>query len=411
MKIAVVVHNGVRHDARVIKEAQTLRSAGHEVHVFGLSPDRDEEFQLNDGIPVRLARRDVSDIPSFLRRHGLDPTRENKVWASFHEQGRLVFEAVRQSMVPDAIHIHDHVCLTAAEKYKTAFDAPIVWDAHEIYEELAGLEDVRRSVNPRIIRDNARFVSEFITLNASIAKVYAERYPELPDAVLIPNAAEFTTFPTYDGRLHRAAGLDDDQWILLFQGGFAGHRGISALLEVAAELEERWSIVFMGWGKLEASIRERASELDDRPSNRARISVVPGAPHSELASWSAGGALGAIPYEDTGLNHRYCTPNKLWEFPASGVPILATNLPEMAQRIQGAEMGLLVSPAMNVAEISRALNVLTREDLGKLKANAEAFIQSDNWAHYEAKLLSVYIRLSRTRTSLINRIRSYFRRQ
>lgn len=407
MKIAVVVHNGVRHDARVIKEAQTLSSAGHEVRVFGLSPNTDEEFQLEGEIPVKLARRDVSDIPEFLTRNGLKPTRENKVWASFHEQGRLVFEAVKYSMIPDVVHIHDHVCLTAAEMYKSEFKVPIVWDAHEIYEELAGLEDVRRKVNPRIIGENARFIDEFITLNDSIAGVYADRYPDLPGAVLIPNAAEFSTRPAYDGRLHRAAGLDEDQLILLFQGGFAPHRGISTLLDVAAELDERWSVVFMGWGKLETLIKDRAAELNDRPEDRSRISVVAGAPHSELAHWTAGAALGAIPYEDTGLNHRYCTPNKLWEFPASGVPILATDLPEMARRIRKADMGVVISPEMDVAEISRALSILTRENLDNLRENAEAFIRSDNWTHYEARLLAIYSRLSRSRNSKFRRFLSY----
>src|SRR5699024_4426789 len=161
--------------------------AGHDVRIFGLTPERDEDFDLDGDIPVHLSHRDVSGISGLLNEHALAPSRENKVWASFSEQGRLVFEAVNHSMRPDVVHIHDHVCLTAASKYKAKFSCPIVWDAHEIYEELAGLEDVRRKVNPRIIRENVNFISAFITLNESIAGVYSERYPEMPEAALIPN--------------------------------------------------------------------------------------------------------------------------------------------------------------------------------------------------------------------------------
>lgn len=392
-RIAVAVHNGIRHDARVIKEAQTLKAAGHDVRVFGLTPDADEEFMLDGGIPVHLTHRDVSGVNAFLREHGLEGTNEDKTWGSFNVQGRLVFRAIRDSMTPDAVHIHDHVSLTAAPQYKDEFNVPIVWDAHEIYEELAGLEDVRRTVNPRIIRENAQYVDAFITLNESIAQVYAERYPALPLATLIPNATRFSTTPTYDGRLHDAAGLASDQRVLLFQGGFAEHRGIRALLQAAEHLIDSWSVVFMGWGKLEETILEHADALDDRPEGRQRISVIPGVPHAELALWTAGASLGAIPYEDTGLNHRYCTPNKLWEFPAAGVPILATNLPEMAKRIVPAKMGFTVAPELDARAIAKQINGLSDNDLEEMRDGARAFIQADNWEKYEPALLDVHARL------------------
>ncbi|MGO3648233.1 glycosyltransferase family 4 protein [Agrococcus casei] len=410
MKIAVAVHNTVRQDARVIKEAQTLKATGHDVRIFGLSPDGHEHFQLEKAIPVHLTHRTTARIPEILEEFGLEPTRENKVWASFTLQGRLVFEAVRDTMQPDAVHIHDHVSLTAASSYKDEFQVPIVWDAHEIYEELAGLEDVRRNVNPRIIRENSQYIDAFITLNESIAAVYAERYPELPTAVQIPNATTFAAFPEYDGRLHHAAGLDRDQRILLFQGGFAPHRGIEALLDTAALLNSEWSLVFMGWGKLQVEIEERAVALNDRSQGRDRIAIVPGAPHSELAQWTAGATLGCIPYEDTGLNHRFCTPNKLWEFPASGVPIVATDLPEMAARINRASMGLTISPELNPKSIAETINSLSDAELERMRSGTRAFIENDNWSVYEPLLRDVYKRLERRPNPVRALIRSLRRR-
>lgn len=410
MKVAMVVHNAVRHDSRVLREAEALHSAGHDVSIFGLSSDRSETFVFASGVKVHLTKRDVSGISALLTSRGLPGTAENKVWASFTEQGRQVFDSVKSRMVPDVVHIHDHVCLTAASSYSQTFGSPIIWDAHEIYEELAGLEDVRRNVNPRIIRENVGLIDGFVTLNESIAGVYAERYADLPEAVLIPNATRFSSVPDYDGRMHRQAALSGDQRILLFQGGFSEHRGIPVLLDVAAKLDSRWSVVFMGWGKLENQIRQRALELDDRPNGRARIAVVPGAAHSELALWTAGASLGAIPYEDIGLNHRYCTPNKLWEFPASGVPILATDLPEMAARIHHAGMGLTVSPDLNADNIARAINDLSDEDLCQFRRGAVDFIQRDSWAQYESKLLGLYQEMVPQRQGIRGRLKMFMRR-
>src|SRR5699024_5465976 len=197
-------------------------------------------------------------------------------------------------------------------------------------------------------------VDGFITLNQSIADFYREKYTDLPAAVLLPNAVERVAQTNYDGRLHDKAGLNPDQKILLFQGGYSLHRGIPALLEASNLLREDWSLVFMGWGKLEAEIREYADAESDRPEGRARVAMVPSAPHDELLKWTAGASLGTIPYENTGLNHLYCSPNKLWEYPAAGVPILASNMPEMKKKIDDYGIGITVDRKLDPEEIANA---------------------------------------------------------
>ena len=393
IKIAAVVHNEVKRDARVLKEAATLQAAGHDVRLFGLSADSDDEFVLPGNIPVRLGHRNLGGIKDRIKAEGLEQNRENSVWTSFREQGDIVFRQVRDTFVPEVVHIHDHVALTAAGQYKEAFDCAIVWDAHEIYEDLAGLEDVRRHVNPRIIRDNVDHIDAFITLNESIARFYAESYPALSPAVLLPNAVERTAQTQYDGRLHDAAGLAPDQRILLFQGGFSPHRGIHALLEASRLLDERWSLVFMGWGRLEKDIQDFIAD-GDREAGRARIAVVPGAPHDELLSWTAGASLGAIPYEDTGLNHRFCSPNKLWEYPAAGVPVLATDMPEMSRTITDWGIGLTIGRDLRPNEIAEAVNTLGEEELEQLRTRCAAFATGDAWQTYEPRLIDMYEKLA-----------------
>lgn len=389
IRIAAVVHNEVRRDARVLKQAATLKAAGHEVRLFGLSGESDEEFVLFGDIPVALGHRDLSGIKDRIGAEGLERNRENAVWTSFREQGDIVFRRVRDTFVPDVVHIHDHVALTAAGQYKDAFNCPVVWDAHEIYEDLAGLEDVRRQVNPRIISDNVSYIDGFITLNPSIAQFYAKKYPNLPPAVLLPNAVERVAPTQYDGRLHHAAGLALDQRILLFQGGFSPHRGINALLEASRLLDDRWSLVFMGWGKLEEDIQKFVAD-DHREEGRARVAVVPGAPHDQLLLWTAGATLGSIPYEDTGLNHRFCSPNKLWEYPAAGVPILATDMPEMSRTITDWGIGKTVSRELRPEEIAEAVNQLGEEELALLRTRCAEFAEGDAWQTYEPRLIKLY---------------------
>ena len=56
---------------------------------------------------------------------------------------------------------------------------------------------------------------------------------------------------------------------------------------------------------------------------------------------TAAADAGMIPYQATCLNNYYCTPNKLFEFIAAGLPILATDLPEIRRMVHEREIGLL----------------------------------------------------------------------
>src|SRR5699024_11785434 len=332
--------------------------------------------------------------PRIIREQ-LPRNRDSSIWTSFRIQGEVIFEAVKATFVPDIVHMHDHLTLAAAPLYKDAFDCPLIWDAHEIYEDLASIEDVRAVVNSRIIEQNAEFVDGFITLNQSIADFYLEKYPSLPRAVLVPNAVERVSQTSYDGRLHEAAGLVPDQKILLFQGGFSPHRGIPALLDASMLLRSDWSLVFMGWGKLEEEIREHANDRADRAAGRARVAMVPSAPQDELLSWTAGASLGSIPYENTGLNHLYCSPNKLWEYPAAGVPILASDMPEMRLKIHQYSIGLTVDKELNPSEIATAVNSIGDDLLAEMKRNCGVYSAAENWHVYQERLLGLYLDIGR----------------
>src|SRR5699024_5676774 len=156
--------------------------------------------------------------------------------------------------------------------------------------------------------------------------------------------------------LHREAGLEADQRVLLFQGGYSPHRGIPALLEASRQLDERWTLVFMGWGKLEEEIRFHSEDLGGRPPGRPGVGMVARPPHDELLSGTVGAILGTIPYENAGLNHLYCSPNKLWDYQGAGGPILASDVPEMKKKIDEYGIGVAVDRGLDPQIIAGTVN-------------------------------------------------------
>lgn len=291
----------------------------------------------------------------------------------------------------DIVHCHDLVALMAGGQIKkTKPETKLIWDAHEVYDELAGGMEADKRYFSSIIRENQGLVDGFVTISESIANHYAVNY-KLPPATIVMNATRGITPPHDDGRLRAAAQLNADRKIMLFQGGFSHKRGLGILMEAAADIPTPWTIVAMGWGKLERDLKDVARRLAENalPGDEPLV-VIPGAPQEELAAWTAGATIGIIPYEDAGLNHLYCTPNKLWEYPDAGVPILATDFIEMGRMIREWDTGFLLPRDFTSTDILEFLRQTDDDTIAVKRANCRRFTQQMSWAKFEPRLHNLY---------------------
>src|SRR5690606_40601034 len=81
----------------------------------------------------------------------------------------------------------------------------------------------------------------------------------------------------------------------------------------------------------------------------------------ELTELSAFPTRRSSDLENVGLNHLYCTPNKLWEYPAAGVPILCSPLVEMTKIVQQYDTGWLLPEPAQPNTISQIINGLSAD--------------------------------------------------
>lgn len=332
-----------------------------------------------------ITRKCKKAIRAVLRR--LMP---NARAVRFKVMAKLLAERVLQEEF-DVVHCHDIIALIAGGQIKRAKPhIKLIWDAHEIYEDLANFGEHDGKIMQKVIATNQELVDGFVTISQSFADFYGSNY-KLPPARIVMNATRHNEDVSDDGRLRAAAGLDATRKILLFQGGLSPKRGMSQLMEAARSLPQPWSIVAMGWGKLEGKLHAVANELAATTAKgKQPLVVIPPAPQEELQYWTAGADIGIIPYENTGLNHLYCTPNKLWEFPNAGVPILASRLVEMERMISEWGTGFLLPRKFTAQDIVFFLRTLDEKSLEEKKANCATFSKKMGWEIFEPVLLDLY---------------------
>ena len=106
--------------------------------------------------------------------------------------------------------------------------------------------------------------------------------------------------------------------------------------------------------------------------------------------WTAGATIGVIPYERVGLNHLYCTPNKLWEYPNAGVPVLVSPFPELRKPVEKYGCGWLLTEIPEPKVLAHQLAELTKTEITEAEKACRTFIKEDNWSKYAASLVALY---------------------
>lgn len=434
MRIDMFVYNRCTTDARVLKEARTLAAAGHRVRIVAVLDETTAPAEERDGFRiVRIDRNPIhyrvlraARTTGRLWRQPLMALRQGRVsspsghgaalalaplaalksvfrlgWQlggavtrPFKRAGRHLVLIPHKPLMffdyywrayrlvradpPQALHAHDLNTLPVAAALARRLRLPLTYDAHELYPEISTLSEREAATWRFLERHLVGRADHVLTVCGSIAAELERRYGTPRPTVLLncPPARS----------MNGTSGGGDGEPVVLYQGGFAPHRGLDTLVRSAHGLE-RGRIVLMGWGRLEDELRE----LIAREGLHERVGIVPPVPPAEVVARAAEASVGVIPYEPVGLNNTYTTPNKLFDYMAAGLPVVASRLPELIRFVEQGEMGLAFTPG-DPAALAAALNeVLADPDrYDRMRARARESARRYTWERESPKLIALY---------------------
>lgn len=302
MRIILCVTNDIATDRRVHRIAMSLLNMPASVLVIGrIFPDSME-------LPVFSYQ--TYRIKMIFRKKLLFYAEYN-VRLFF----RLLFEKA------DMLVANDLDTLPAVFLASKIRRLPVVYDSHEYFTEVPELvgrkwvkkiwEKLEAAMLPRI-----QFAT---TVSASIAGEYRRKYGISMRVV--------RNLPFRMENIQPQVPLKKDgEHIIIYQGSLNTGRGLEMAIR-AMHFMENTLLVIAGTGDVENTLRELAGSL----SVEKKIRFTGRIPPEELRNYTVQADLGISLEEKLGLNYYYALPNKLFDYIQARIPVLVSDLPEMAQ--------------------------------------------------------------------------------
>ena len=227
----------------------------------------------------------------------------------------------------------------------------------------------------------------FTTVNEFIATIFETRYGRRPSVLL--NAAPYE--PSQDRitariKLRRLAGLPDTAKVVLFQGWLSSERNLETLVRAAALFPKGTYLVLIGYGPMEAKLQTIAESVAE-----GKVRFLGRCDGDELRELTCGADVGVIPYIPIDDNHRYCSPNKFFEFVQARLHILCHDLPFFREMM--AATSLVKTVSMERAEaIAEGVRVVLEGTEVSL-SEADLIARSLAWEAQKPTLLGGYYEL------------------
>ncbi|MDZ4169828.1 MAG: glycosyltransferase [Coriobacteriia bacterium] len=370
-------YNSSRYLARVDRSARTLAADGWDVVLVAIKDAETPAFEERDGYVVRRVELKSRQWPRWTR-----PARfVEAVWRTY--RAALAEDA-------DVYNPRDIYPLLVSWLAAKRRGAVLVYDSDELNLHRNWPWTSKRwwkVLAPAYEGFFIRRAAANITSDHGRADILACTY-DIERPVVVRNVPERVEVVERNEPWRAAMLGDSARYLLIYQGILAPNRGLPELVQAMVELPD-CALALVGWGALADTLSARVTELDLSD----RVHLVGAVPYATMMRYTASADAGLIPIVGSCLSYVYAAPNKLFEDMMVGVPVVASDLPEMAAVVRDERVGTLIADPLDPASIVAAVRELLdgEEPLATIGARArEAALARHHWGLERERLLDVY---------------------
>ncbi|MDD5194055.1 MAG: glycosyltransferase family 4 protein [Candidatus Omnitrophica bacterium] len=436
-RVCMFVRNYFTNDARVTREAKSLIEAGFKVWVIAVYNEKDPSLlqkEVKEGINIiRVSRYGFwyalqnflkALKQKFMRNITVEKKKTYKempwfclilvVYHLFYALYNIVnffpksiryvftkltdpyfklfsgFTIITLKFIEQGLrvkaevyHSHDLDTLLAGYVCSRIHKAKLVYDSHEIATDRENLKakPFWRFLERLLIKKADRVIFTTYTRAKFSADKYRMRLPEV--------LSSFTDIPEEIRSIDLKGlfNIDRKFTIALYQGGIQSGRGLEQLIEAVPLLHRDIVIVLVGDGKLKPQLEEKVRLL----GLTDRVKFIGLVPLRDLLSYTSCADVGLQILHNTCFNHFSTDSNKLFEYLAAGVPVVASDFPEIRKVIDEFDAGVLIDPH-KPENIAQGINTLILDEARRkqMSLNAKKASLKYNWENEKGKLIRMY---------------------
>ncbi|MCG7870669.1 MAG: glycosyltransferase family 4 protein [Candidatus Thiodiazotropha lotti] len=391
MKILYLWDADYPWDVRVEKICKSLHANGHDVHIAARNLKKQQQREVNDGLVIHRLPVWKSDRLNYIFSF---PLFFSPVWM------RFLRKIVTEEGI-DLVMVRDLPLAISGIWIAKQFNIPSVLDMAEDYVALV-----------KSIWDNRKFQSlNLIVRNPYFAKL-VERYslPKFDRIMIVVDEAKNVVLdagveeqnivlvgntPNIEKTRQRSDSNSDhdeninritEAYSLIYTGGVTLGRGIQEVVKIIPDIAERipdFLLVVVGAGYAVERLKKMAAEL----GVEKRIIWSGWVDHNELYKYINAANIGIIPhYRSTHVDTTI--PNKIFDYMACGLPVIASDSPPMKRVVEESNVGRAYQCKDGDSLRQAIIEIFeSKEDYGAngIKAVEEIY----NWNVDESRLLTM----------------------
>jgi glycosyltransferase involved in cell wall biosynthesis len=383
----MLLENDFLNDPRVEKEVVTLHKAKHKIIVAAISVSELPSEEIRENCLVLRKR-----ISKFIKKSSVGSL---KFPFYFNFWRNYVNQILRHHRI-DAIHVHDLPLSRIGSEFKKKYKIKLVIDLHENWPALLNVSSHTQTITGKLLSSGRQW-----RLYEKKSALKADRIitvvDEMKDRIVnlgIPSEKIFILENTpYVNSIKSLEYERDPKFLtLVYIGGISYHRGLQYVIEgirlLRPDVPVRLWIA--GDGKYTNYLKDQVKNLQ-LEEHVIFFGVLTKDKSQDLLK---GADLGLIPHIRSEQSDN-SSPNKLFEYMAAGVPVLASDCISVKRVISDTNSGMtyIFDSPSDFARVVKKF-YFDRDRSGIFAINGKkAIIEKYNWQQSSAELVKLYSEL------------------